>query len=84
MTICFANYLGFSGMNLEDIGIAALLHDVGKMFIPDKILKKPGPPGHQRKSNYGNSYPEGSPVYWLPKKYSQINHYRRPGTPHQV
>lgn len=43
LTICFADYLGFSGKNLEDIGIAALLHDVGKMFIPDKILKKPGP-----------------------------------------
>jgi len=43
LTICFADYLGFSGKNLEDIGIAALLHDVGKMFIPDGILSKPGP-----------------------------------------
>jgi len=43
LTICFADYLGFSGKNLEEIGIAALLHDVGKMFIPDEILKKPGP-----------------------------------------
>ncbi len=43
LTICFADYLGFSGKTLEDIGIAALLHDVGKMFIPDGILSKPGP-----------------------------------------
>lgn len=43
LTICFADYLGFSGKNLEEIGIAALLHDVGKMFIPDGILSKPGP-----------------------------------------
>lgn len=43
LTICFADYLGFSGKNLEEIGIAALLHDVGKMFIPETILKKPGP-----------------------------------------
>lgn len=43
LTICFADYLGFSGKYLEDIGVAALLHDVGKMFIPDYILQKPGP-----------------------------------------
>lgn len=43
LTICFADYLGFSGKYLEDIGVAALLHDVGKMFIPDSILQKPGP-----------------------------------------
>jgi len=35
LTICFADSLGFSGKNLEEIGIAALLHDVGKMFIPE-------------------------------------------------
>lgn len=43
LTICLADYLGFSGKNLQDIGVAALLHDVGKMFIPDQIYKKPGP-----------------------------------------
>lgn len=49
LTICFADYLGFSGKNLEDIGVAALLHDVGKMFIPDTILNKPGPlTAHER------------------------------------
>lgn len=49
LTICFADYLGFSGKNLEDIGIAALLHDVGKMFIPVTILNKPGPlTAHER------------------------------------
>lgn len=42
LTICFADFLGFSGKYLEDIGIAALLHDVGKMFIPDEILNKQG------------------------------------------
>lgn len=43
LTISFANHLGFSGKTLEDIGVAALLHDVGKVTIPDEILKKPGP-----------------------------------------
>ena len=43
LTICFADYLGFSGRALQDIGVAALLHDVGKMSIPEEILNKPGP-----------------------------------------
>jgi len=42
LTMCFAEYLGFSETILEDIGIAALLHDVGKMVIPDEILNKTG------------------------------------------
>ena len=42
LTMCLAEYLGFSGKPLENIGIAALLHDVGKMVIPDEILNKAG------------------------------------------
>jgi len=30
-------------IDIYDIVIAALLHDIGKMAIPDKILYKPGP-----------------------------------------
>ncbi len=30
-----------SGRELRDLGLAALLHDVGKIAIPDEILKKP-------------------------------------------
>jgi HD-GYP domain-containing protein (c-di-GMP phosphodiesterase class II) len=30
-----------SGPELRDLGLAALLHDVGKLNIPDEILKKP-------------------------------------------
>lgn len=32
-----------SQSNIEDIKVAALLHDVGKIGIDDKILNKPGP-----------------------------------------
>jgi HD-GYP domain-containing protein (c-di-GMP phosphodiesterase class II) len=31
------------GARLRALAIAALLHDVGKLGIPDSILKKPGP-----------------------------------------
>jgi len=34
--------LGLSGQLLSDIGTAAMLHDIGKMFVPPEVLKKPG------------------------------------------
>ncbi|HTP65740.1 MAG TPA: HD domain-containing phosphohydrolase [Geobacteraceae bacterium] len=34
--------LGFEGQLLHDIGVAGMLHDVGKQFIPEDILNKPG------------------------------------------
>ena len=34
--------LGFEGQLLHDMGVAALLHDVGKAFVPMEILNKPG------------------------------------------
>jgi HD-GYP domain-containing protein (c-di-GMP phosphodiesterase class II) len=37
-----AETLGFSGENLHQVGVASLLHDVGKVFIPEEILNKPG------------------------------------------
>jgi HD-GYP domain-containing protein (c-di-GMP phosphodiesterase class II) len=42
LTMSQAENLGFSGMHLHAIGIAALLHDIGKIFIPDEILGKQG------------------------------------------
>lgn len=45
--ICILNLaqamaLGIDGPVLHDIGIAAMLHDVGKFFIPEEVLNKPG------------------------------------------
>lgn len=37
-----AEALGITGKLLHDIGLAALLHDVGKLFIPQDILEKKG------------------------------------------
>jgi HD-GYP domain-containing protein (c-di-GMP phosphodiesterase class II) len=38
-----AESLGVTDELLRDIGIAALLHDVGKLFISNEILEKNGP-----------------------------------------
>lgn len=38
-----AELLGIEGSLLHDIGIAALLHDVGKLFVSNQILNKNGP-----------------------------------------
>jgi diguanylate cyclase (GGDEF)-like protein len=38
-----ARRLGLEGEELERIAAAALLHDVGKVGVPDRILNKPGP-----------------------------------------
>ena len=42
LTMFQAENLGFSGDHLHRIGIAASLHDTGKLFIPDEIINKPG------------------------------------------
>ena len=43
LTIKVARTLGFSEEELTHIRRGALLHDMGKMAIPDDILQKPGP-----------------------------------------
>jgi HD-GYP domain-containing protein (c-di-GMP phosphodiesterase class II) len=42
LTMSLAESLGFRGENLHQMGVASLLHDVGKLFIPEEILNKAG------------------------------------------
>jgi len=41
-TLAIATQLGLEGEELDEVGRGALLHDIGKMGIPDSILLKPG------------------------------------------
>jgi len=41
LTMSQAESLGFKGEYLYQIGIASVLHDSGKLFIPNEILNKP-------------------------------------------
>ncbi len=43
VALTLARRLGFIGDELEAIEIGALLHDIGKIGIPERILQKPGP-----------------------------------------
>ena len=43
LAIALATELGLKGETLENIASGALLHDIGKIGIPDQILFRPGP-----------------------------------------
>jgi len=43
LTVHLARVMGVDEVDLEHVRRGALLHDIGKMAIPDNILRKPGP-----------------------------------------
>ena len=43
LTLRLANSMGFGAEELVHIRRGTLLHDIGKMGVPDDILRKPGP-----------------------------------------
>ncbi len=43
MSVATAHQMGLAPSELNQIEIGALLHDVGKIGVPDKVLLKPGP-----------------------------------------
>ena len=43
LMVNFANQLGLDEPTVRSMGLAGLLHDVGKMAVPDTVLNKPGP-----------------------------------------
>jgi putative nucleotidyltransferase with HDIG domain/PAS domain S-box-containing protein len=42
LTVCLAQKMGINGSKIEHIRRGALLHDIGKMGVPDRILRKQG------------------------------------------
>lgn len=43
ISLLFARRLNYNAKGLKIIGVGALLHDIGKMLIPQDLLIKPGP-----------------------------------------
>jgi len=46
LMLTFARARGAPREKIEEIGVGALLHDVGKVKVDDRILNKPGPLNH--------------------------------------
>ena len=42
LAIAFGRFLGLKEADLELLGLCGMLHDVGKLKVPDEILNKPG------------------------------------------
>lgn len=42
LSLTFGRSLGLKGEELNELGLGALLHDIGKMRVPIKVLNKPG------------------------------------------
>jgi diguanylate cyclase (GGDEF)-like protein len=43
LAVGVGHHLGFDAVALEELRLAAELHDIGKLGVPDEILRKPGP-----------------------------------------
>lgn len=42
LSLAIGRHMSLSEGQLNELGVGALLHDIGKMLIPEEILKKPG------------------------------------------
>jgi putative nucleotidyltransferase with HDIG domain len=42
LLVTFCRYMGMSQEVIQEAGIGGMLHDIGKMRVPDNILNKPG------------------------------------------
>jgi HD-GYP domain-containing protein (c-di-GMP phosphodiesterase class II) len=42
LSLCLGKHIGLSRLSLRRLGICGLVHDLGKLDVPLKILKKPG------------------------------------------
>ncbi|MGD0878864.1 MAG: PAS domain S-box protein [Anaerolineales bacterium] len=68
-TVKLARTFGVSGAELVQVRWGALLHDIGKMGVPDEILLKPGPLTDEEwvsmKKHPGFAYEMLSPIHYL-------------------
>ena len=69
MTMKLARLVGLSDADLVQVRSGALLHDIGKMGVPDGILLKPGPLTDEEwvvmKKHPGFAYEMLSPIHYL-------------------
>ncbi len=42
LSVALGRHIGLAENDLKELGLCGMLHDMGKMLIPDKVLNKPG------------------------------------------
>lgn len=62
LTMALAEYLGLGPREVRAFGIAGLLHDLGKVRIPDEILNKPGKLTDEERQVMNNHTIEGARI----------------------
>ncbi len=60
LTMALAEYIGLGPTEVRQFGIAGLLHDLGKVKIPEEILNKPGKLTDQERLIMNNHTVEGA------------------------
>jgi HD-GYP domain-containing protein (c-di-GMP phosphodiesterase class II) len=83
LALIFGRQLGLGREQLDNLGMAGLLHDLGMVKVPDEILSKPGRLSPielaivRRHVNWGREMLEHSPGIPLPVIEAAQNHHER-------
>jgi response regulator RpfG family c-di-GMP phosphodiesterase len=81
-----ATALGRTPEEVEEIGYSSVLHDVGKLLVPDSILGKPGKLTDQewvemrRHPDHGDGMLTGPPFFAMARDIARCHHERWDGT----
>jgi len=62
LTMALAEFIGLSPKEVRQFGIAGLLHDLGKVKIPEEILNKPGKLSAEERSIMNSHPAEGARI----------------------
>jgi PAS domain S-box-containing protein len=85
-SIALAERMGFSAYEAEEIGYSSMMHDVGKLYIPDAILRKSGPLSRQeweamsRHPHDGVAILRDKPFYEAARQIAANHHERWDGS----
>ncbi|UCC25966.1 MAG: HD domain-containing protein [Gemmatimonadales bacterium] len=60
LSMALAEYIGLGPKEVRSFGISGLLHDLGKVTVPDEILNKPGKLTEQEREVMNNHTVEGA------------------------
>lgn len=81
-----ARRLGFPEAAIEEIGYSSMMHDIGKMHVPDAILQKAGPLTHEewehmvKHARNGVAILRGKPFYGSARDIAANHHEKWDGS----